>query len=78
MTMRTRYNLICSCGHRGTIVRKENDQPYSKDWDSFSLENLNGNSFYSEQLIDWDVVFKNMKPVCPQCKKRLTRDNFSS
>ena len=42
MAMRTRHALKCECGHLGTIVMKENDAPFSKQYESYSLINLNG------------------------------------
>lgn len=35
MTMRTRTNYVCECGHTGYSVLSENDQPFSKNWESF-------------------------------------------
>lgn len=34
MTMRTYTHLACPCGHHGTLVESENDQPYSTEWSS--------------------------------------------
>lgn len=34
MTMRTYTHLSCTCGHRGTLVESENDQPYAAEWSS--------------------------------------------
>lgn len=76
MTMRTSYPLICSCGHMGAIKMSENDQPYSKPWESYSLENMSGGSFRIEGAADWPEVFEAMKPICPQCEKALTPENF--
>lgn len=42
MTTRTRTNLICECGHKGQHILSENDQPYSKMWESNRLEGFNG------------------------------------
>jgi hypothetical protein len=38
MTMRTRNVLVCECGHIGSLVTSENDQPYSTPWESHRLE----------------------------------------
>jgi len=42
MTMRTRTPLICECGNTGCHIHSENDQPYSKSWDSYRLEGFSG------------------------------------
>lgn len=38
MTMRTITKLRCECGHEGQHVLSENDQPYSKNWESERTE----------------------------------------
>lgn len=35
MTMRTRTDYACECGHTGHSVLSENDQPYSQMWERF-------------------------------------------
>lgn len=73
MTTRTIYAVKCSCGHVGAICMSENDQPFSKQWESYSLENLEGGSGYDvEGFAKWDEVFNVLKPVCPKCKTALT------
>ena len=76
MTMRTRHNVECPCGHTGTIIMSENDQPYSKPWESYSLEGLDGgSSFHVEGSADWNTVFAELQPVCPKCGKILSPKN---
>lgn len=76
MTMRTTYSLTCSCGHKGAIWMSENDQPYSRPLESYSLESLNGGGYRVEGAANWPTVFEAMKPTCPQCGKALTPENF--
>jgi hypothetical protein len=76
MTMRTQYPMTCSCGHKGAIKMSENDQPFSKCWESYSLEDLNGDSYYVEGFADWPQVFNNLRPTCPVCGSQLSSDNF--
>ena len=45
MTTVTRTTLVCQCGHEGTIVMRENDAPFSRQYESYSLEKLHGQSF---------------------------------
>jgi len=54
----------------------ENDQPYSKPWESYSLANLNGGGYRVEGAADWPAVFEAMKPTCPQCGIALTPENL--
>jgi len=61
MTMRTYTWYRCTCGHRGAVVVSENDQPYSKMWESTSLKELAGTSEH---------------PVCPKCKAVLSASNI--
>lgn len=40
MTMRSSAYFACENGHRGIERTSENDQPYSKMWESISLEGM--------------------------------------
>jgi hypothetical protein len=64
--------LRCDCGHEGEIHMKENDQPFSAQWESYSLRNLNGGRFYTEKFVTRDEVFKQLRPTCPECGLHLT------
>lgn len=76
MTMRTKHPVKCSCGHIGIIKMSENDQPFSKPWESYSLEDLKGNSECSvEGFMNWETVFEKLQPVCPKCGKKLSIKN---
>lgn len=56
MTTVTRTKLVCQCGHQGMIVMRENDAPFSRQYESYSLENLNGQSFsVQDRFAQWDV-----------------------
>lgn len=72
MTMRTITQVCCECGHRGAIVESENDQPFSKEWSSTSLRELESNGEYRGS----NKLFQRMKPSCPKCKKTITPDNI--
>ena len=61
MTMRTRFALICECGHTGTLITSENDQPYSQAWESHKLE-----GFQSAGSGDSDKSIPH-SPRCPEC-----------
>jgi hypothetical protein len=63
MTMRTFTRLQCPCGHKGSIVESENDQPYSKEWSSTSLRDLDSKGTYAGP----NELFTKMQPSCPKC-----------
>ena len=73
----TRYNITCDCGHKGTLNMKENDQPYSKQWEQWSVSNLDGDSYYIEGFISVDDAFEQVKPSCPSCGAKLTKKHMS-
>lgn len=51
----------------------ENDQPYSTNWESYTLVGLLGGTHSVERRSSpWDEVFQEIKPVCPKCKTVLT------
>ncbi len=74
MTTRTKYLIVCDCGHKGYINMSENDQPYSKPYEQYSLENLNGSesSFYTKGFAKLEEVFQKLEPTCPKCDKLLS------
>lgn len=44
MTMRTYYYFQCPNGHQGAEKISENDQPYSKMWESVTLTGMSKHS----------------------------------
>ena len=77
MTTVTRTNLKCACGHQGSIVMRKNDAPFSRQYESYSLDGLNGDSFSAlGRFAKWDEVFREMEPVCPQCGVKLIEGNI--
>ena len=70
MTMHTFTRLACPCGHRGVIVESENDQPYSKEWSSTNLRDLESKGQYRGP----NELFAKMRPSCPKCGTTLTPD----
>ncbi len=76
MAMRSTYPMTCDCGHKGAVKMSENDQPYSKMYESYSLENLIGGSYRVDGFEEWPGVFEALKPKCPQCGKRLGPEHF--
>lgn len=78
MTTRTKTELTCSCGHAGSIVMAENDAPFSRQYEDYSLHGLKGNPLYVvDSFAQWDEVFDKMKPECPKCGTLLTQSNVT-
>jgi hypothetical protein len=56
---------------------RENDAPFSRQYESYSLENLIADNFsIQDRFAKWDEVFHEMKPACPQCGSSLTEANI--
>ncbi len=62
MTMRTRRNFICDSGHEGVETKSENDQPYSRGWESIDSTGMH-ESGKDER--------GNVKYVCSTCGKPM-------
>lgn len=72
MTTRTSYPVRCKCGHEGAIRMSENDQPYSTNYESYTVTGLLGGTHSVERRsAPWDEVFAEIKPVCPRCDTTL-------
>lgn len=68
--MRTRYKIVCECGREGAVLMSENDQPFSKMWESYSLINFNGGSFRVEGYEEPGNILKRLEPTCPSCDSK--------
>lgn len=60
MTTRTKTHFICECGHKGVHTHSENDQPFSKEWNSYDLEGFTGGG---DDQDDPKLM------TCPECGK---------
>jgi hypothetical protein len=79
MTTVTRTKLVCACGHEGKIVMRENDAPFSRQYEDYSLTGLNGQSFsVQDRFALWDEVFREMRPSCPACGAGMTEANITA
>ena len=66
--MRLYYDIKCSCGHKGQVSMKENDQPFSSEWSTYSLRGFDGEGFYVEgPQPDFKDIIQKLDPKCPQC-----------
>lgn len=67
MTTHHRVPIVCECGHEGTLHWSENDQPFSKQWEAYSVSGFEGGSF---EIAGWTTnseALERIKPKCPNC-----------
>lgn len=76
MSLKTSNPLVCSCGRKGEIVLKENDQPFSGNWEKYSLINFEGESYSTTDSISFGEALKRMNATCPKCKGKITSQNI--
>lgn len=68
MASRLRTPVYCVCGHKGTLVCKENDSPFSRMWEEYSLSGFKAEGI--EDTADTtsdEPILKRMQPTCPEC-----------
>ena len=63
MTMRTHRNFVCPTGHKGTETTSENDQPYSKQWESVNTTGLIKSAAEENRPVSY---------VCEVCKQPMS------
>ena len=68
MTTRTVEAYVCECGHKGYVVCRENDAPYSSLWESYSLDGFGGGKLtitnYKDMPADIMAALKARFPSC--------------
>ena len=58
-------------------MRAENDQPYSKAWEEYTLDDLSDRSGYNvEGFAKLADVFAHLELTCPKCGRVLTTANI--
>lgn len=67
MTSRTRTPIVCECGHTGNELLKENDQPFSRMYEEYSLEGFSGGTHTVEGFHVGGSVLDILCPTCPKC-----------
>ena len=78
MTQRINYEVACNCGHTGKLVMRENDAPYSTQWEQYELTGFNGHSSCGRDP-GWMIleeVFKVLAPTCPKCNQPINESNI--
>ena len=59
--------VVCQCGHQGTVHWSENDAPYSKQWESYSIAGFDGEGFTIDGYMTTDQALERLMPRCPKC-----------
>lgn len=77
MASSTPFPLKCDCGHTGNLMMKENDAPFSRQWEQYSLQGFKGGTYQIEGMVTLEVALREVKPICPNCGKLLTKDNLA-
>ena len=79
MTTSTRFKLVCECGHSGNLKMSENDQPYSKCWEKYVVEDLNSKQdhIYVDGSISVQEAVQRLDISCPKCGRPITDKNFA-
>ena len=67
MTTHHKEPVVCECGHKGVVLWSENDQPYSKQWEQWSISGFEGSGFYIEGYTTLQKALEKMEPKCPEC-----------
>lgn len=68
MTTTSRDKLICECGYECFLKLRENDQPFSSLWESYTLEGFQGGSITITNNKDVPQnLLAHLNPKCPKC-----------
>jgi hypothetical protein len=67
MTTHFREAIVCECGHSGTLRWSENDQPFSKQWEQYSVDGFEGEGFYIEGYTSPTEALRRINPRCLGC-----------
>jgi hypothetical protein len=71
VTSTSQEPIVCECGHIGYLALRENDAPFCRPWESYSLDGFEGGELriydYKEKPKD---LLARLDPLCPKCGKR--------
>lgn len=67
MTTRHEVPVVCECGHEGIVYWSENDQPFSSQWEKYSISGFDGEIFHIGGSSSVTEALKEIKPKCPHC-----------
>lgn len=69
MTTHHHDPIECECGHKGFVHWKENDAPFTKQYESYSLEGFEGRGFSIDGFVTSTEALERLDPKCPKCGK---------
>lgn len=64
---RSEWKITCTCGHEGSVSMSENDAPYTKQWEGWSVSGFDGQDFQIDGSCNLPEAIKKLKPVCRNC-----------
>lgn len=67
MTTRHSEPIACECGNKGAVVWRENDAPFSRQYEEYSLSGFDGSSFSVNGFVTLDEALSRLRPKCPAC-----------
>lgn len=67
MTTRHDVSVICECGHQGTVVWRENDAPFSTQYEDYSIDGFEGKDYFIYGFTTVSEALQHMQPKCPSC-----------
>lgn len=78
MTQSSKFSVKCNCGHLGELVMRENDAPFSTQWESYKLSGFNGGTScgIDPGFMSFKEVFAELSPSCPKCGKQINESNL--
>jgi hypothetical protein len=78
MVQKTTFKIECSCGHIGNLSMRENDAPFSTQWEKYELTGFNGGSSCGKDpgYMSLKEVFFELAPTCPNCDQPIFEGNI--
>ena len=70
MTLHHHESVVCECGHGGYVHWRENDAPYSRQWEAYDIQGFEGASFSIDGFLSLDEAPVRIDPKCPACGAR--------
>lgn len=67
MTTRHTEPLVCECGHKGAVLWKENDAPFTRQYEEYSLSGFTGEGFHVDGYTNLTDALTRLNPKCPSC-----------
>lgn len=76
MATTLRFKLTCKCGQEGHLAMRENDAPFSRPWEEYSVSGFEGGDLEIDGHISMTEAMQRMKVQCRQCQMLLNQSNL--